>query len=97
MATNLKPLNDKLIVRRDEAEETTASGIVLPDAAQEKPTKGTVLAVGPGKLADNGSRTAVGVKVDEVVYYGKYSGTEVEVDGEKLVILRESDVLGVLE
>ena len=97
MPTTLKPLNDRIVVRQDLAEEKTKSGIVLPDAAKEKPTKGKVLAVGPGKLADNGKRTEVAVREGEMVYYGKYSGTEIEVDGEKLVILRESDVLGVLE
>lgn len=97
MPTKLNPMNDRVVVRRSEAETTTKSGIVLPDAAKEKPTKGTVLAVGPGKLNDDGKRHAPAVKKDEVVYYGKYAGTEVEVDGEKLVILRESDILGVLE
>jgi chaperonin GroES len=93
----LKPLADRVVVRQTEAEEKTKSGIYLPDAAKEKPTKGKVTAVGPGKLDDNGKRTEVGVRVGDVVYYGKYSGTEVEIDGEKFVILRESDLLGVLE
>lgn len=93
----LKPLADRVIVRQTEAEEKTKSGIYLPDAAKEKPTKGKVIAVGPGKLDDNGKRTEVAVRVGETVYYGKYSGTDVEIDGEKLVILRESDLLGVLE
>ncbi|MDB5295503.1 MAG: groS [Phycisphaerales bacterium] len=97
MAVKLKPLADRVIVKQTEAEEKTASGLYLPDAAKEKPTKGTVIAAGPGKLDDNGKRIAPGVKVADVVYYGKYSGTEVEVEGEKLVILRESDILGVLE
>lgn len=93
----LKPLADRVIVQQAAAEEKTASGILLPDAAKEKPTKGKVVAVGPGKLHDNGKRSEVAVRVNDVVYYGKYSGTEVEIDGEKFVILRESDVLGVLE
>ena len=93
----LKPLSDRVIVKQQQAEEKTASGIVLPDAAREKPTRGEVLAVGPGKADDDGKRHPVGVKAGEVVYYGKYSGTDVEVDGEKLVILRESDILGVVE
>jgi chaperonin GroES len=93
----LKPLADRVIVRQTEAEEKTKSGIYLPDAAKEKPTKGKVVAVGPGKLDDNGKRTEVAVRVGETVYYGKYAGTDVEIDGEKFVILRESDLLGVLE
>ena len=93
----LKPLADRVIVKQSEAEEKTASGIVLPDTAKEKPTKGKVVAVGAGKVDDKGRRIALNVKVGDVVYYGKYSGTDVEVDGEKLVILRESDLLGILE
>ena len=93
----LKPLSDRVIVKQQQAEEKTASGIVLPDAAREKPTRGEVLAVGPGKADDDGKRHPVAVTAGEVVYYGKYSGTDVEVDGEKLVILRESDILGVVE
>ena len=93
----LKPLADRVIVKQSEAEEKTASGIVLPDAAKEKPTKGKVVAVGPGKFDDKGKRMALGVKAGDNVYYGKYSGTDVEVDGDKFVILRESDILGVLD
>jgi chaperonin GroES len=93
----LKPLADRVIVRQSEAEEKTASGIVLPDTAKEKPTKGKVVAVGPGKLDDKGKRMDMGLRAGDTVYYGKYSGTDVEVDGEKFVILRESDILGILE
>ena len=93
----LKPLQDRVIVRQSSAEEKTASGIVLPDSAKEKPTKGKVIAVGPGKLDDNGRPMELGLRVGDTVYYGKYSGTDIEVDGQKFVILRESDVLGVLE
>ncbi|MEM1013108.1 MAG: co-chaperone GroES [Planctomycetota bacterium] len=93
----LNPLNDRVVVRQLEAEETTASGIVLPDAAKEKPTRGKIVAVGPGKLGDNGKRTPLAVSTGETVVYGKYSGTEVEIDHEKFVLLRESDLLGVLE
>jgi chaperonin GroES len=93
----LKPLADRVIVKQTEAEEKTKSGIYLPDAAKEKPTKGKVISVGPGKLDDNGKRMQPNVKAGETVYYGKYSGTDVEVDGEKFVILRETDILGVLE
>jgi chaperonin GroES len=93
----LRPLADRVIVRQSDAEEKTASGIVLPDAAREKPTKGKVVAVGPGKLDDKGSRMEIGVRAGDTIYYGKYSGTEVQVEDEKYVILRESDILGVLE
>ena len=93
----LKPLQDRVIVRQSDAEEKTKSGILLPDSAKEKPTKGKVIAVGPGKLDDKGKPMELGVRVGDTVYYGKYSGTDVEVDGHKFVILRESDILGVLE
>jgi chaperonin GroES len=93
----LKPLADRVIVQQAAAEEKTASGILLPDAAKEKPTKGKVIAVGPGKRDDKGKPMEIGLRVGEVVYYGKWSGTEVEVDGVKYVILKESDVLGVVE
>jgi chaperonin GroES len=93
----LRPLQDRVIVKQSEAEEKTKSGILLPDAAKEKPTKGKVVAVGPGKLDDNGKATEIGLRVGDTVYYGKYSGTDVEIDGQKLVILREADILGVLE
>ena len=94
----LRPLADRVIVKQSDAEEKTKSGILLPDSAKEKPTKGKVVAVGPGKLDEkNGKPMELGVRVGDNVYYGKYSGTDVEIDGQKLVILRESDVLGVLE
>ncbi len=93
----LRPLQDRVIVQQTEAEEKTASGIYLPDTAKEKPTKGKVIAAGPGKLDDKGNRMELPVKAGDTVYYGKYSGTDVEVNGEKFVILRESDILGVLE
>src|SRR5256885_9690817 len=97
MATKLRPLQDRVIVKQSEAETKTASGIVLPDTAKEKPTKGKVIAVGPGKLDDKGKPMEIGLRAGDTVYYGKYSGTDIEVNGEKFVILRESDVLGVLE
>jgi chaperonin GroES len=97
MAIKLKPLADRVIVKQTEAEEKTKSGIYLPDAAKEKPTKGKVIAAGPGKLDDKGKPMEIGVRVGDSIYYGKYAGTDVEVDGEKYVILRESDILGVLE
>jgi chaperonin GroES len=93
----LKPLADRVIVKQSEAESKTASGILLPDSAKEKPTQGKVISVGPGKLDDNGKRMEVGVRAGDSIYYGKYSGTDVEIGGEKFVILRESDILGVLE
>jgi len=94
----LRPLADRVIVKQSDAEEKTKSGILLPDSAKEKPTKGKVVAVGPGKLDEkNGKPMELGVRVGDNVYYGKYSGTDVEIDGQKLVILRESDLLGVLE
>jgi len=93
----LRPLQDRVIVKQSDAEEKTKSGIVLPDTAKEKPTKGKVIAVGPGKLDDNGKPMEIGLRNGDTVYYGKYSGTDVEVNGEKFVILRESDILGILE
>ena len=93
----LRPLQDRVIVKQQEAEEKTKSGIYLPDAAKEKPTTGKVIAVGPGKLDDNGKPMELAVRAGDTVYYGKWSGTEVEVDGTKYVILRETDRLGVLE
>ena len=90
---NLQPLGDRLIVEVLEEEETTASGIVLPDTAKEKPQRGRVLAVGPGKLRDNGERAPVAVQKGDEVIYGRYSGSDIEVDGRELKILRESDIL----
>jgi chaperonin GroES len=93
----LRPLADRVIVKQSEAETKTASGIVLPDTAKEKPTRGKVVSVGPGKFDEHGKRMEIGVRAGDTVYYGKYSGTEVEVNGEKFVILRETDILGVVE
>jgi chaperonin GroES len=89
----LKPLDDRVVVHPLEAEETTAGGIVLPDTAREKPQRGRVVAVGPGRLLDSGERCAVGVSVGDEVLFGKYGGTEIEVEGEEVKILRESDIL----
>lgn len=91
----IRPLDDRLVVQPFEAEERTAGGIVLPDSAREKPQQGKVIAVGPGKLLDSGERGEMSVKVGDAVFYGKYSGTNVEVNGEDYVILRESDILAV--
>jgi chaperonin GroES len=89
----IKPLDDRVVVELVEAEETTAGGIVLPDSAKEKPQRGRVVAVGPGKLLDSGERCAISVGVGDEVLFGKYGGTEIEVDGEEVKILRESDIL----
>ena len=94
---NITPIDDRVVVRPNESESKTASGLYLPEGAKEKPMTGTVLAVGPGKLDDNGKRTAPTVKKGDTVVYGKYAGTEVELEGEQHVIVRESDLLGVLE
>lgn len=93
----IKPLDDRILVKQSEAEETTAGGIVLPDSAKEKPQRGTVMATGPGKLLDSGERGEVAVKKGDEVFYGKYAGTEVEVDGESYMIIRESDILAVID
>jgi chaperonin GroES len=98
MALKLKPLGDRLIVRAIEEEETTASGIVLPDTAKEKPQKGKVLAVGDGKVnEETGKRTPLDVSEGDEVLYSKYGGTEIKIDGEELLVLRESDVLARVE
>ena len=94
---NLKPLDDRLVVEQSEAEERTAGGILLPDNAREKPTRGKVMAIGPGKMLDSGNRAPLCVRVGDEVIYGKYSGTEVEVTGKKYTVLRENDVLAVIE
>lgn len=92
----LQPLHDRIVVEAAGKEQTTAGGIILPDTAQEKPQRGTVLAVGPGKRLDSGQLAPVDVKVGDTVLYGKYGGTEVSVDGKDFVILRAEDVLAVL-
>ena len=94
--TKVKPLDDRILVEPLEAEETTTGGIVLPDTAKEKPQRGTVRAVGPGKTLDSGERGEMDVAVGDEVFYGKYAGTEVEIDDESYVILRLSDVLALV-
>jgi chaperonin GroES len=94
---SLKPLSDRIIVKAVTADETTAGGIVLPDTAKEKPQQGEVQAVGPGKIQDNGKLAPMDVKEGDRVYYGKYSGTEVKLNGQELVVLRQDDILGVVE
>ena len=95
--TKVQPLDDRILVEPLEAEDTTTGGIVLPDSAREKPQRGTVKATGPGKLMDSGERGEMSVQVGDEVFYGKYAGTEVEIDGNDLVILRENDVLAVID
>lgn len=97
MSLNLKPLADRLVVEPKEREETTASGLILPETAKEKPQEGTVLAAGPGRRDDDGKRIAMDVAVGDKVLYAKYGGTEVKIDGKKLLILKESDILAIVE
>lgn len=94
---NLKPLGNRLVVEPIEEQDVTIGGIVLPETAKEKPQKGTVLAVGSGERNDKGERVPMDVNVNDVVLYAKYSGTEVKVDGKKLLIMRESDVLAIVQ
>lgn len=93
---NLKPLGDRVIVKPMEAEEKTKGGIILPDTAKEKPIEGTIVAAGPGKVSDDGKVVKMEVKVGDKVLYGKYSGTEVTVDGEEYLIMRESDIFAII-
>ena len=93
----LRPLDDRIVIKQSEAEEKSAGGILLPDTAKEKPQIGKVVATGPGKILDDGKRAKMSVKKKDEVIYAKYSGSDVEVDGEKYVILRESDVLGIVD
>ena len=97
MALNLKPLGSRLVVEPIEQEDITAGGIVLPETAKEKPQQGNVLAIGPGDRDDAGKRIAMDVKVGDKVLYAKYSGTEIKLDGKKLLIMRESDVLAIVK
>ena len=94
---NLRPLDDRVIVKPAKAEEVTKSGIVLPDTAQEKPQRGSVVAAGPGKMKDDGSRAAIDVKVGDTVIYSKYGGTDVKLEGEEYKILRADDIYAVVE
>ncbi|MCE1244219.1 co-chaperone GroES [Oryzomicrobium sp.] len=93
----IRPLHDRVIVKRVEAERTTASGIVIPDSAGEKPDQGEILAVGPGKRDDSGKLIALDVKVGDRVLFGKYAGQTVKVDGQELLVMREEDIMGVVE
>jgi chaperonin GroES len=92
-----RPLHDRVVVRRIDAEEKSAGGIIIPDTAKEKPQQGEVIAVGPGARDDQGRLTPLDVKAGDTVLFGKWSGTEVKIDGEELLIMKESDIMGVLE
>ena len=96
MALKLKPLADRVVVQADPAEEVSTGGIILPDTAQEKPQQGTVVAVGPGKISDAGSKIAMNLKKGDKILYGKYSGTEFAFEGIEYLIMRESDILAIL-
>ncbi len=93
----IRPLQDRVIVKRMEEERKSTGGIVIPDSATEKPIKGEVMAVGPGKILDNGEKRPVDLKVGDKVLFGKYSGTEVKVNDDELLVMREDDIMGVLE
>ena len=97
MSLSLKPLGDRVVVKPIEQDEVTAGGIMLPDTAKEKPQKGEILAVGPGSRNDAGERVEMDVKVGDTVLYAKYAGTEIKLDGEKVLVLRESDILAIVE
>jgi chaperonin GroES len=96
MSVSIKPLEDRLVIRQVEAEQTTASGLVIPDTAKEKPQEGEVVAVGPGRVADNGNRVPLDVQVGDRVIYSKYGGTEVKYEGEEYLVLSSRDVLAVI-
>ncbi len=97
MKTKIRPLHDRVVVKRSSEEEKTASGIIIPDTAKEKPIQGEVLAVGKGAILDEGKIRPMDVKVGDVVLFAKYAGTEVKIDGEDLLIMRETDIMGVLK
>ena len=97
MSTKIRPLHDRVIVKREEEERKTPGGIVIPDSAGEKPSKGRVLAVGRGKILEDGKVRPLDVKVGDKVLFGKYSGTEVKVDGDDVLVMREEDILAVIE
>ena len=93
----IRPLHDRVVIKRMDEEKTSPGGIVIPDSATEKPVKGEVIAVGNGKISDDGKSTPLDVKVGDIVLFGKYSGTEVKLDGDDLLIMKESDIMGILE
>ena len=93
----IRPLHDRVIVQRIEEEEKTKGGIIIPDTAKEKPQEGKVVAVGPGKILENGTKVTLDVKVGDKILFGKYSGTEIKIEGEEYLMMREDDILGVIE
>ena len=97
VSVKLRPLGDRVVVKATSRETVTKSGIVLPDTAKEKPQEGEILAIGPGKVLDNGKRVTLEVKVGQKILFAKYGGTEVKIDGEEYLILRESDIMGIVE
>ncbi len=94
---NFRPLQDRVVLRRIEEDQKTAGGVIIPDTAAEKPQKGEVLAIGPGARADDGERIELDVKAGDTVLFGKWSGTEAKIDGEEVLIMKESDIMGVLQ
>ena len=96
MSVKIRPLHDRVIIRRKEEERTSAGGIVIPDSATEKPVRGEIVAVGIGKILDNGEVRALDVKVGDQVLFGKYAGTEVKIDGDDFLVMREEDIIGVI-
>ncbi|MFK7862327.1 MAG: co-chaperone GroES [Granulosicoccus sp.] len=94
---NIRPLHDRVVVKRMEEERTSAGGIVIPDSATEKPVRGEILSVGKGKIAENGDVRPLDLKVGDQVLFGKYSGTEIKIDGEEVLVMREDDIMGVFE
>ncbi len=94
---NIRPLHDRVVIKRMEEERTSAGGIVIPDSATEKPSRGKVISVGKGKISENGDVRALDVKAGDEVLFGKYSGTEIKIDGEDLLVMREDDIMGIFE
>jgi len=94
--TTIKPLSDRVVVQAEEAEEKTSSGLFIPDSAKEKPQRGTVISVGPGRV-ENGTKIDMTVKTGDTILYGKYAGTEITIEGQEYLIMRESDILGIIE
>ena len=97
MSIKIRPLHDRVVVRRLEEERTTAGGIVIPDSAAEKPMRGEVVAIGGGKILENGDARALAVKVGDTILFGKYSGTEIKLHGDELVVMREDDILAIID
>tara|TARA_Y100001968_G_scaffold279179_1_gene274954 strand:+ start:59 stop:379 length:321 start_codon:yes stop_codon:yes gene_type:complete len=97
MGMNFRPLHDRVVVKRIDEEEKTAGGIIIPDTAKEKPMQGKIVAVGPGKRSDSGELSPLDVKAGDTVIFGKWSGTEVTIDGQDLLIMNESDIMGILD